>query len=439
MNRREERAARIEEITASKDAWHAKTTSAGHAMTWRLDDCGPGYSPTWYGTCGNCGATMSVFPGGTSIGDRVGRCARDIPCPGPGTAWQDDMIRDLAHERVTAAVSRFGQEVKDNADRAWLAGQGLLVSDGPAAEPPAAWKELAAQTGEFDPEDDAHLLAWMSGEAAGMAGYAEAVAAAYDTAVSTIGLDPAALSAMHECADAASEAAQRMAAAREAFTAHYAEVRQFAVGGGVLPFNGRWMTGEDAGRTAAAGRGRPVPGGKGPAPLPAAVTVALADGEARTAAVSTADGGSYACPWCGSPVLSPQAWQESQRAGAALAERLGEPAPQPRPYPGDQAAAWNARSCANPACWTAMTAGHLADARARAAAEGERRREGERLRQWDLERVAERRRQEEELWERLTAEAAEHGSCLRCLRDSDWRSGRPRMVRHRSPDYHDTH
>jgi hypothetical protein len=242
VNRREERAARIEEITASKDAWHAKTAEAGHAMTWRLDDRGPGYSPTWYGTCGNCGATMSVFPGGTSIGEGGGRCARDIPCPGPGTAWQNDMVRDLAHERVTAAVSRFGQAVKDNADRAWLAGQGLLDH----SEPTAAWRELAARTGEFEPEDDARLLAWMSGEAAGMAGYAESMAAACETAVNAIGLDPAAMSAMHECADAASEAAQQMAAARQAFTAHYAEVRQFAAGGGVLPFSGRWMTGEEA-------------------------------------------------------------------------------------------------------------------------------------------------------------------------------------------------
>jgi hypothetical protein len=244
---RRERAAWIEDITASKDAWDVKTAKAGHAMTWRLDDRGPGYSPTWYGTCGNCGATMSVFPGGTSIGERAGWCARDIPCPGPGTAWQNDMVRDLAHERVTAAVSRFGQAVKDNADRAWLAGQGLPDSGGSAPEPTAAWRELAARTGEFDPEDDTRLLAWMSGEAAGMAGYAESMTAACETAVNAIGLDPAAMSAMHDYADAASEAAQQMAAARQAFTAHYAEVRQYAAaGGGVLPFSGRWMTGEEA-------------------------------------------------------------------------------------------------------------------------------------------------------------------------------------------------
>jgi hypothetical protein len=215
MNRREERGAWTGDITASKDAWDAKTAAAGHAWTWRLDDRAPGYSPTWYGTCGNCGATMSVFPGGTSIGEGGGRCARDIPRPGPGTAWQNDMVRDLARERVAAAVSRFGQAVKDNADRAWLAGQGLPGSGGLTAEP-----------------------------AAGMTGYAESLAAACETAVNAIGLDPAAMSAIRECADAASEAPQQMAAARQAFTAHYTEVRQFAADGGVLPFNGRWMAGE---------------------------------------------------------------------------------------------------------------------------------------------------------------------------------------------------
>jgi hypothetical protein len=133
VNRREERAAWIEDITASKDDWDAKTAEAGHAMTWRLDDRGPGYSPAWYGTCGNCGATMSVFPGGTSIGEGGGWCARDMPCPGPGTAWQHDMVRDLAHERIADAVSRFGQEAKDNTDRAWLAEQGLTEPESPRA------------------------------------------------------------------------------------------------------------------------------------------------------------------------------------------------------------------------------------------------------------------------------------------------------------------
>jgi hypothetical protein len=113
-----------------------------------------------------------------------------------------------------------------------------------APGPGADWVPLIAATGAFDPENDAALLAWMAGEAGGMTGYAEGVAAAYETAVNTVGLDPVAVEALHECAEAAAFAAEQMAAARQKFAAHYAEVRQFAAGGGVLPFNGRWMTGE---------------------------------------------------------------------------------------------------------------------------------------------------------------------------------------------------
>jgi hypothetical protein len=113
-----------------------------------------------------------------------------------------------------------------------------------APGPGADWVPLIAATGAFDPENDAALLAWMAGEAGGMTGYAEGVAAAYETAVVSIGLDPVAVEALHECAEAAAFAAEQMAAARQRFAGHYAEVRQFAAGGGVLPFNGRWMTGE---------------------------------------------------------------------------------------------------------------------------------------------------------------------------------------------------
>jgi hypothetical protein len=113
-----------------------------------------------------------------------------------------------------------------------------------APGPADVWRPLITATGEFDPENDAALLAWMAGEAGGMTGYAEGVAAAYDTAVVTVGLDPVAVETLHECAEAAAFAAEQMAAARQKFAAHYAEVRQFAAGGGVLPFNGRWMTGE---------------------------------------------------------------------------------------------------------------------------------------------------------------------------------------------------
>ena len=59
-----------------------------------------------------------------------------------------------------------------------------------------------------------------------------------------IGLDPVSLAALHDYADAAAEAAQAMAAARQKFASHYQEVREFAAAGGLLPHDGRWITGE---------------------------------------------------------------------------------------------------------------------------------------------------------------------------------------------------
>jgi hypothetical protein len=113
-----------------------------------------------------------------------------------------------------------------------------------APEPNGVWKQVISSTHGFEPENDSHLLGWMAGEAGGMSGYAEEIADVYETAVNTIGLDPVAMAALHDYADAAATAAEAMAKARQRFADHYAEVRAFAASGGVLPYNGRWMTGE---------------------------------------------------------------------------------------------------------------------------------------------------------------------------------------------------
>jgi hypothetical protein len=97
---------------------------------------------------------------------------------------------------------------------------------------PAEWKALVAITADFEPEDDADLLAWMAAEVNGMSAYAEALTEVYETGVGSIGLDPVSLAALHDTADAAADAAQAMAAARAKFATHYQEVREFAAAGG---------------------------------------------------------------------------------------------------------------------------------------------------------------------------------------------------------------
>jgi hypothetical protein len=107
-----------------------------------------------------------------------------------------------------------------------------------------AWRQVIADTAEFEPEDDGHLLAWMAAEVNGMSAYAEALTEVYETCVNTVGLDPVAMNATHDVADAAAEAASAMAGARSKFASHYGEVREFAANGGLLPFDGRWITGD---------------------------------------------------------------------------------------------------------------------------------------------------------------------------------------------------
>ena len=109
---------------------------------------------------------------------------------------------------------------------------------------PGEWKNLVAITADFEPEDDADLLTWMAAEVNGMSAYAEALTEVYETGVSSVGLDPVSLAALHDTADAAADAAQAMSYARQKFASHYAEVREFAASGGLLPHDGRWITGD---------------------------------------------------------------------------------------------------------------------------------------------------------------------------------------------------
>ncbi len=108
----------------------------------------------------------------------------------------------------------------------------------------AGWKQVVADTSDFEPEDDGHLLNWMAAEVNGMSAYAEAMTEVYETCVNTVGLDPVAMKATHDVADAAADAASAMAAARVKFASHYSEVREFAANGGLIPFDGRWITGD---------------------------------------------------------------------------------------------------------------------------------------------------------------------------------------------------
>jgi hypothetical protein len=115
-----------------------------------------------------------------------------------------------------------------------------------SAPVPPRWRALNDDVADYEAQDDADLMSWFAGEVSGLAGHADALISFYETCVDSRGLDPAAMHAVHDSADAAAETARAVAAARKKFATHYAEVREFAAGGGVLPHDARtWITGED--------------------------------------------------------------------------------------------------------------------------------------------------------------------------------------------------
>ena len=109
---------------------------------------------------------------------------------------------------------------------------------------PAEWGAVIGRAADFEPDDDGELLGWMGDEVSGVAGYAEALVDLYESCTAAIGLDPVAMAALHDVADAAAHAAETMSGARHRFADHYELPREFAGNGGLMPHDGRWVTGD---------------------------------------------------------------------------------------------------------------------------------------------------------------------------------------------------
>ncbi len=158
-----------------------------------------------------------------------------------------------------------------------------------------------------------------------------------------------------------------------------------------------------------------------------AVTMTLADGEAREAKVYPL--GDYACPFCDAAVISPSGWAYGQQLNAEHYAKAGE-AYEIQPYPRYMAEQWLACECPNPCCLVNMNVEQLAATRARIADReaGEARRK--RDHEYAMQRIAESRAAEDALWAEVSCKAREAGQCVSCLRASYWQS-RPKLVRHR--------
>ena len=99
---------------------------------------------------------------------------------------------------------------------------------------------------DFDPENDAELLTFLSQEVTGMMGYAEAANVVFDQCVTGKGLDPAAMQGLQDYADAFTEAAEVVGRAHKQFLAVYEAIIEAAANGTQMPYNGRFFSGEAA-------------------------------------------------------------------------------------------------------------------------------------------------------------------------------------------------
>ncbi len=194
--------------------------------------------PRWQGRhggqpAGEAGDGQQQLPGPAPAGERPGNT------PGPGVT----RAVDLAGAPAPACT-------EGNGDRRPMTTQPTVPPRArlPArvkANAPAGWQALASATSGYEPENDEDLLDWMASEVAGISSYGEAITDLYETCIDAdIRLDPVAMAALHDAADASADFAAAMAYARQKFASHYAEVREFVAAGGVLPKDGDFITGE---------------------------------------------------------------------------------------------------------------------------------------------------------------------------------------------------
>lgn len=125
------------------------------------------------------------------------------------------------------------------------AAAGGHTQPGPAGvSAPGDWQQVISGVADYEPESDQDLIEWMRRQTAGVCGYADALAQVFDNCVNGVGLDPHAVQGLSEYASAASDLAEAMTRAHRQFLAVYSEVMEAANRGVVLPYRGRWFTGE---------------------------------------------------------------------------------------------------------------------------------------------------------------------------------------------------
>ncbi|GAA1749313.1 hypothetical protein GCM10009734_66470 [Nonomuraea bangladeshensis] len=181
----------------------------------------------------------------TLVAAEAGYCT-SIKCTGNGT-YVEVTPEGIRHVRCPQCTTNKEESMSDTTmtqpNIPAQAGGPATTEAAPAVQAPADWRTLAVRVADFNPDDDADLINFMTQEIAGMAAYASAYESVFQTCTGSLGLDPRSVQALGEFGENFVQITAEMARARARFVAIYEEVMRMVADGTVMPHNGRFFTG----------------------------------------------------------------------------------------------------------------------------------------------------------------------------------------------------
>ncbi|WP_182875639.1 hypothetical protein [Microbispora sp. H10670] len=202
--------------------------------------------------CRHCGKehTITIPAGQTAEGITcpcgsellISRRPLDLPNDSASSDSSTDSTTDNPKEKtMSIPTPRTANDVRSMFDGTT---QAASSDESLRALAPADWAQISQRIATFEPESDADLLNLMTGEVAGICGYAEAYEELHRHCLEKVGLDPRAVQGLGDFSGHVGELTQRMAEAHRTFLAAYQEVMDAVRNGVVLPYNGRFFTGQ---------------------------------------------------------------------------------------------------------------------------------------------------------------------------------------------------
>lgn len=117
-----------------------------------------------------------------------------------------------------------------------------IATQAGAVPVPAGWAAVVVGTTDFEAESNVDLVQWMTSQVLGLAAWSEAIVEQHE-ANRALGVDAAAISMLHDVADAGVTAAQTMAAAVSQLCNYFELPDAFVDAGGNLAHSGDWHQG----------------------------------------------------------------------------------------------------------------------------------------------------------------------------------------------------